>query len=432
MAEPFVVREHALFGPISAAADRDAKMAIYATPTSARRCARSWPRRAAVRSAAAGSARSCRGSRPTRRSRSATCAELAAERGVDPTDLVLDLALETDLEARFRMAVLNYDEDEVEELLTDPHTMLGLSDAGAHASQLCDACFSTHLLVAVGARAQGAHARGGGAQAHDRAGRGVRPHRPGPARRGRPADVVVFDAAHGRRLAAPPGARPARRRRSARSPTPSASTPWSSTASSSAATTSTLAPSPAASSAADPPRNRPTELGPESRAGARLSGLQFADKLRGYPCSSRCSARTCGRTRGCSRSSSLSRRCRRRPRCSLPDAQRPHHRQGRAARRPRLHPLRRARSMLRRHARPGRVRGRRRVLRRQGRDGLRPRPAGQPLPPGHRLLRPRGRRVRRAVADHPHHQRRAAGADARRDDRARWRSARRSRWSSAS
>jgi len=44
------------------------------------------------------------------------------------------------------MAVLNYDEDEVEVLLTDPHTMLGLSDAGAHASQLCDSCFSTHLL----------------------------------------------------------------------------------------------------------------------------------------------------------------------------------------------------------------------------------------------------------------------------------------------
>jgi N-acyl-D-aspartate/D-glutamate deacylase len=34
----------------------------------------------------------------------------------------------------------------VEVLLTDPHTMLGLSDAGAHASQLCDSCFSTHLL----------------------------------------------------------------------------------------------------------------------------------------------------------------------------------------------------------------------------------------------------------------------------------------------
>ena len=59
---------------------------------------------------------------------------------------MLDLALESDLEARFRMAVLNFDEDMVEVLLTDPHTMLGLSDAGAHASQLCDAGFSTHLL----------------------------------------------------------------------------------------------------------------------------------------------------------------------------------------------------------------------------------------------------------------------------------------------
>jgi N-acyl-D-aspartate/D-glutamate deacylase len=44
------------------------------------------------------------------------------------------------------MAVVNTDEDEVEELLQSPYTVLGLSDAGAHASQLCDACFSTHLL----------------------------------------------------------------------------------------------------------------------------------------------------------------------------------------------------------------------------------------------------------------------------------------------
>ena len=44
------------------------------------------------------------------------------------------------------MSIFNYDDDEVEGLITDPHTMLGLSDAGAHASQLCDAGFSTHLL----------------------------------------------------------------------------------------------------------------------------------------------------------------------------------------------------------------------------------------------------------------------------------------------
>ena len=72
--------------------------------------------------------------------------ELARARGVDPADLMFDLALATDLKTRFRMSVVNYDEDEVAELLVSPVTMLGLSDAGAHASQLCDACFATHLL----------------------------------------------------------------------------------------------------------------------------------------------------------------------------------------------------------------------------------------------------------------------------------------------
>ncbi len=72
--------------------------------------------------------------------------EVAAERGVDPVDLALDLALASNLEARFRFAVANYDEAEVDELLHSRAGVLGLSDAGAHASQLCDACFSTHLL----------------------------------------------------------------------------------------------------------------------------------------------------------------------------------------------------------------------------------------------------------------------------------------------
>lgn len=72
--------------------------------------------------------------------------EVARERGVDATDLALDMALATDLKARFRTAVLNTDEAAIGEMLHDPNTVLGLSDAGAHASQLCDACFSTHLL----------------------------------------------------------------------------------------------------------------------------------------------------------------------------------------------------------------------------------------------------------------------------------------------
>jgi N-acyl-D-aspartate/D-glutamate deacylase len=73
-------------------------------------------------------------------------ADVASERGVHPADLAFDLGLETGLEARFRMPVANTDEAEVATLLRHPGTVLGLSDAGAHASQLCDACAPTHLL----------------------------------------------------------------------------------------------------------------------------------------------------------------------------------------------------------------------------------------------------------------------------------------------
>jgi N-acyl-D-aspartate/D-glutamate deacylase len=72
---------------------------------------------------------------------------LDAARGVDPVDLALDLSLANDLQARFRLAMFNYDAAEVAEIMADPNIILGLSDAGAHASQLCDACFSTHLLA---------------------------------------------------------------------------------------------------------------------------------------------------------------------------------------------------------------------------------------------------------------------------------------------
>lgn len=72
--------------------------------------------------------------------------DIARERGMLPTDLALDMALRTALEARFRMPVANHDENEVEPLLKSACTVVGLSDAGAHASQLCDACLPTYLL----------------------------------------------------------------------------------------------------------------------------------------------------------------------------------------------------------------------------------------------------------------------------------------------
>jgi N-acyl-D-aspartate/D-glutamate deacylase len=72
--------------------------------------------------------------------------ELAAARGVSPFDLMIELALSDAMATRFRIVLENDAEDEIGDLLADKRTLLGLSDAGAHASQLCDACYSTHLL----------------------------------------------------------------------------------------------------------------------------------------------------------------------------------------------------------------------------------------------------------------------------------------------
>jgi N-acyl-D-aspartate/D-glutamate deacylase len=73
-------------------------------------------------------------------------AEVAAERGVDPLDLALDMAIVTGLQGRIRFGFLNHNEAGIEELITDERTVITLSDAGAHADQLCDACYGTHLL----------------------------------------------------------------------------------------------------------------------------------------------------------------------------------------------------------------------------------------------------------------------------------------------
>ena len=139
---PFPFESLSMFKPVSAA-DAEGKKRIYADPEF----------RAALKAKGSGGTIVVRWENtvisacplhPALEERVVT--DVAKERGVDPVDLVLDLALESNLEARFRAAILNTDEAIVEELLTHPSVVLGLSDAGAHASQLCDACFSTHLL----------------------------------------------------------------------------------------------------------------------------------------------------------------------------------------------------------------------------------------------------------------------------------------------
>jgi N-acyl-D-aspartate/D-glutamate deacylase len=72
--------------------------------------------------------------------------EIASERGVRPLDAMLDIALDEDLATRFRSILANDDLEGVAWLLTREGVTLGLSDAGAHVGQLCDAPQATDLL----------------------------------------------------------------------------------------------------------------------------------------------------------------------------------------------------------------------------------------------------------------------------------------------
>ncbi len=73
-----------------------------------------------------------------------TVQEVAEMRDADPLDTFLDLALEDDLNLQYTMQ--QYHEDGIQQLITDPRTMIGLSDGGAHVDMLCDAGYATYLL----------------------------------------------------------------------------------------------------------------------------------------------------------------------------------------------------------------------------------------------------------------------------------------------
>ncbi|MBM3827257.1 MAG: amidohydrolase family protein [Actinobacteria bacterium] len=74
-------------------------------------------------------------------------APLAEEMGVLPFDALMDLTLrEPDLKLRVKALLANDDVDGITALLNTEQCTLGLSDAGAHVGQLCDAVLPTDLL----------------------------------------------------------------------------------------------------------------------------------------------------------------------------------------------------------------------------------------------------------------------------------------------
>lgn len=75
-----------------------------------------------------------------------TIAELAKEHQKDPLDFALDLAVSEDLKTVFTALLLNSDIDAVGTMLNHPHSLVSLSDAGAHLTFFNDAGFGLHLM----------------------------------------------------------------------------------------------------------------------------------------------------------------------------------------------------------------------------------------------------------------------------------------------
>ena len=73
--------------------------------------------------------------------------DVARERGVDPIQLFLDIALEEKLQTEFAFyGVMNGDDQAVEAMLKSPATITGISDAGAHLHSECGVDYPTFFL----------------------------------------------------------------------------------------------------------------------------------------------------------------------------------------------------------------------------------------------------------------------------------------------
>ena len=75
-----------------------------------------------------------------------TIAAIAQERGGAPLDAFFDLALEDDLALDYMLPLLDINEERVAQKFSDPRTLIGISDGGAHVDMLCNAGYPSYLL----------------------------------------------------------------------------------------------------------------------------------------------------------------------------------------------------------------------------------------------------------------------------------------------
>ena len=122
-----------------------------------------------------------------------TLAELAAQRGQHPVEVMIDLALESDFEVFFVQTLAPFDHDAVRDVMRSPYTVMTFSDSGAHVSQMTDASIFTHFL-AHWVRGRGDFTLEEGVRMMTLApARAWGFHDRGLVREGLVADLVVFD-----------------------------------------------------------------------------------------------------------------------------------------------------------------------------------------------------------------------------------------------
>ena len=74
-------------------------------------------------------------------------ADLAAQQGKDPVELMIDMALERDFDVFFVQFLTPSEDDVVLPTMKHPRMAMTFSDSGAHVSQIQDASIQTHLLA---------------------------------------------------------------------------------------------------------------------------------------------------------------------------------------------------------------------------------------------------------------------------------------------
>jgi N-acyl-D-amino-acid deacylase len=144
MTEPFILNTNPVFAELSGGC-LEARRAAFADPAWRKLVQERWEARQGIPPRWEGFEILMSDANPQLVGRKLS--DLAADRGSDPLDVLLDITLEEpDLALRVRSILANDDPDGIALLLREQQCTLGLSDAGAHVGQLCDAPLPTDLL----------------------------------------------------------------------------------------------------------------------------------------------------------------------------------------------------------------------------------------------------------------------------------------------